>query len=168
VTALVPAGFVTVTSTVVVPGGAVAVRRPEELTVKLDAATEPNLTAAAPEKPAPVMDIGVPPVEAPEIGLTPATEGVLNEPKVNLSALLVALVPFGVVTVTSTVVPTVPAGEVAVIWVGETTLKPPALVAPNLTAVAAERLSPVIVTAVPPPGAPEAGLTPVTAGCVDW
>src|SRR2546430_1632443 len=35
--------------------------RPEELTVKLDAATEPNLTAAAPEKPAPVMDIGVPP-----------------------------------------------------------------------------------------------------------
>ena len=41
---------------------------------------------------------------------------------------------------------------------------PVALVAPNLTAVAPVRFSPVIVTVVPPVPGPSAGLTFVTAG----
>ena len=59
-----------------------------------------------------------------------------------------ALVPPAVVTVTSTV--PVPADEVAVIWVALLTLKKPAALPPNLTAVAPVKLVPVIVTLVPP------------------
>ena len=59
-----------------------------------------------------------------------------------------ALVPASVVTVTSTV-PT-PAGEVAVIWVALSTVKEPAALLPNLTAVAPEKLVPVMVTLLPP------------------
>jgi hypothetical protein len=71
---------------------------------------------------------------------------------VNWSAELVALVPLGVVTVTSTV--PVPAGETAVIEVSEMTLKLVALVEPNLTALAPVRLVPVMVTEVPPAAGP--------------
>ena len=73
-----------------------------------------------------------------------------------------ALVPPGVVTVTSTV--PVPAGEVAVIWVALTTLNNPAALPPNLTAVAPEKLVPVMVTLVPPAGGPLFGVTLVTVG----
>src|SRR5262249_25381663 len=59
-----------------------------------------------------------------------------------------ALVPPAVVTVTSTV-PT-PAGEVVVIWVALSTVKEPAALLPNLTAVAPEKLVPVMVTAGAP------------------
>src|SRR5206468_9322272 len=45
---LVPLGLVTVTSTVPVPAGEVAVIELPEVTVKLVAAVEPNLTAVAP------------------------------------------------------------------------------------------------------------------------
>jgi hypothetical protein len=71
---------------------------------------------------------------------------------VNWSAELVALVPLGVVTVTSTV--PVPAGETAVIEVSEMTLKLVALVEPNLTALAPVTLVPVMVTEVPPAAGP--------------
>src|SRR5260370_31358742 len=73
-----------------------------------------------------------------------------------------ALVPPAVVTVTSTV-PT-PVGEVAVIWVALSTVKEPAALLPNLTAVAPEKLVPVMVTLVPPDVGPVFGLTLVTAG----
>ena len=43
-------------------------------------------------------------------------------------------------------------------------LKVLTMVVPNLTAVALARLVPVIVTVVPPPVGPAAGLTPVTVG----
>jgi hypothetical protein len=59
-----------------------------------------------------------------------------------------ALVPPEVVTVTSTV--PIPAGEVALIWVALLTVKEPAALLPNLTAVAPEKLVPVTVTLVPP------------------
>jgi len=59
-----------------------------------------------------------------------------------------ALVPPAVVTVTSTV-PT-PVGEVAVIWLALSTVKEPAALLPNLTAVAPEKLVPVMVTLLPP------------------
>jgi hypothetical protein len=73
-----------------------------------------------------------------------------------------ALVPDGVVTVTSTV--PVPAGETAVIELAELTVKLVALVAPNLTAVAPVKPLPLTVTVVPPACGPALGLTPLTVG----
>jgi hypothetical protein len=67
-----------------------------------------------------------------------------------------------VVTLTSTT--PVPAGDVAVIWVAELTVKPVAAVAPNVTAVAPVKLAPVIVTVVPPAAGPRVGEIEVTAG----
>ena len=80
----------------------------------------------------------------------------------NWSAALVALVPPGVVTVTSTV--PAPTGEVAVMPVGLLTVKLAAAVVPNLTALAPVKPVPVIATEVLPVVGPEAGLTPVTVG----
>jgi hypothetical protein len=45
------------------------------LTVKLDAAVVPNLTALAPVKPVPVIATDVLPALGPELGLTPVTVG---------------------------------------------------------------------------------------------
>ena len=74
-----------------------------------------------------------------------------------------ALVPPGVVTVTSTA-PALPAGDVAVIDVALLTVNEVAAVAPNFTAVAPVKLVPVMVTLVPPAVGPLVGLTPVTVG----
>jgi hypothetical protein len=67
------------------------------------------------------------------------------------------------VTVTSTV-PADSAGEVAVIWVPDTTVNVVAERSPNDTAVAPVNPVPVIVTEVPPATGPALGLTPVTVG----
>jgi hypothetical protein len=75
----------------------------------------------------------------------------------------VALVPPGVVTVTSTV-PGLPAGEVAVTVVAFTAVTLVAAFAPKWTAVAPVRFVPVIVTVVPPPVGPEDGVMLVTVG----
>ncbi len=80
----------------------------------------------------------------------------------NWSAAPVAEVPFGVVTVTSTV--PLPAGLVAVIWVSLLTVKPLAAVGPNETPVAPMKPEPVIVTLVPPAAGPLVGLMPDTVG----
>ncbi|PIT03974.1 hypothetical protein TSA1_26780 [Bradyrhizobium nitroreducens] len=80
----------------------------------------------------------------------------------NWSAAEVADVPPVVVTLISTV--PVPAGDVAVIWVAELTVKPVAGVAPKVTAVAPERLVPVMVTVVPPAPGPDVGEIEVTVG----
>ena len=80
----------------------------------------------------------------------------------NWSAPLVAPVPAGAVTVTSTA-PAVPAGAVAEIDVAEPIVKL-AFVAPNFTAVAPVKFVPVIVTAVPPAVDPLLGVTPETVG----
>jgi len=77
-----------------------------------------------------------------------------------------ALVPFGVVTVTSTV-PAVSAGETAVILVAESATKLVAPIAPNFTVIAPLKLVPVIVTVVPPPTGPLAGATFLTVGSAD-
>jgi hypothetical protein len=160
----VPPGPTTVTSTVpAAPAGAVAVIEVALTTVKVEAAVAPNFTAVAPVKLVPVMVTEVPPVVVPEFGLTPETVGAGGRTKVNWSFALVAEVPPGVVTVTSTV-PAAPAGAVAVIEVALTTVKVEAAVAPNFTAVAPVKLVPVMVTEVPPPVEPEVGLTPVTVG----
>ena len=80
----------------------------------------------------------------------------------NWSAELVALVPPGPVTVTSTVPD--PDGEVAVIDVAELTVTPVPAFAPKATVSPAAKFVPVMVTAVPPAAAPEAGETPLTVG----
>ena len=67
----------------------------------------------------------------------------------NWSSGLTALVPPELTTVTSTV--PVPAGEIALIDVGELTLMPLASREPNSTARTSVKLEPLIVTAVPPP-----------------
>ena len=79
-----------------------------------------------------------------------------------LQELTVALVPLGVVTVTSTVPD--PGGEVAVISHSLTSVTFVAPLDPKSTVVAPVRFVPEIVTLVPPPVGPEDGLIPVTAG----
>ena len=73
-----------------------------------------------------------------------------------------AEVPPAVVTLTSTV--PLPEGDVAVIWVAELTVKPVAAVAPKVTAVAPEKLVPVMITLVPPVVGPDVGEIEVTVG----
>ncbi|HEX9040945.1 MAG TPA: hypothetical protein VF838_07930, partial [Trebonia sp.] len=80
----------------------------------------------------------------------------------NWSAELVALVPPGPVTVTSTVPD--PAGDVTVIDVAETTLTPVPALAPNDTVSPAAKPVPLIVTTVPPAAGPLTGESPLTAG----
>ena len=55
------------------PAGLVAVICVAELTVKLLAAAVPKSTAVASVKPVPVIVTDVPPVEGPDVGLTPVT-----------------------------------------------------------------------------------------------
>jgi len=64
----------------------------------------------------------------------------------------------------STVVPRVPGGLTATIWASLLTVKLAAGTRPNMTDVAKLRPLPVIVTDVPPAGAPLVGLMEVTAG----
>jgi hypothetical protein len=81
---------------------------------------------------------------------------------VNWSEVLAAEVPADVTTVTSTV--PVPAGDVAVISVAESTVTALAAVAPKATLVAPVNEVPVITTLVPPPTGPVVGETLVTVG----
>jgi hypothetical protein len=74
-TAEVTPAAVTVTSTVPVPGGAVAVIWELELTVKPAAATPPKVTAVVPERPAPLIVTDVPPAVGPAVGLISETLG---------------------------------------------------------------------------------------------
>jgi hypothetical protein len=75
----------------------------------------------------------------------------------------VALVPPGVVTVMSTV-PAAWAGEVAVMVVALTTVKPLAATVPNVTADAPVKFVPVMVMPVLPAVLPVFGVTAVTVG----
>ena len=123
---------------------------------------DPNLKIVADvprANPVPLTVTLVPPALDPVFGLRPVTVGT----NLNWSAVEIALVPFGVVTVTCTV-PAVSAGEAAVIEPSRLTVNMVALAEPNLTAVASLRLVPVIVTSVPPATGPSLGLTPVTVG----
>ena len=143
-------------------GGEVAVTEVGLSTVKVVAATVPNLTPVTPTKLVPVMVTDVPPTEGPELGLTAVTVGGVTT-NVNQSAgALSADVPSGVVTVTSTV--PVAAGATAVIWLALFTVKLCAGAVPKLTAVVPVKLIPEIVTEVPPWVDPELGLTAVTVG----
>ena len=72
---LVPAGAVTVTLTVPVPAGEVAVIEVAELTTTPVAAAVPNLTAVAPVKLIPEILTLVPPAAGPDFGDTEVTQG---------------------------------------------------------------------------------------------
>ena len=74
------------------------------------------------------------------------------------------LVPLGVVTVISTVLPAVPDGEVIVMDVPELTVRLVPAVLPNLTAEAPMKFVPVTVTIVFPDAEPVLGEIPVTVG----
>ena len=80
------------------------------------------------------------------------------------------LVPYEVVTVTSTVPPLEddPAGEFAVRLVAELTTTPVAGLAPKFTVMPLVKPVPVTVTEVPPAMGPLDGLTPVTAGATSY
>jgi hypothetical protein len=158
--ALAPPGVVTVTSTVPEPAGETATIDVALETTKLAAGVLPNATAVAPVRFAPLITTDVPPAVRPVAGLRPVTAG--PSAYVNRSALEVAVVPPAVVTCTSTVPE--PAGDVAVIEVGLSTVKLAAAVEPKLTAVAPARSVPVIVTNVPPAVGPALGETAPTAG----
>ncbi|MNF05498.1 hypothetical protein D3C80_2052420 [compost metagenome] len=60
--------------------------------------------------------------------------------------------------------PAEPAGAVAVICVALLTVKPLAAVAPKVTAVAPEKLVPLMITFVPPAAGPAVGEIEVTVG----
>ena len=81
----------------------------------------------------------------------------------NWSSGVVADVPTGDVTVTSTV-PELANGSTAVICVEELTVKLVAALLPNATADALVKLVPVTTTVVPPPVGPALGLTDDTLG----
>jgi hypothetical protein len=93
---------VTVTSTVPVPAGEVAVIVVVLSTTTSVAKTPPNFTEVTEMKEVPVMVTEVPPLAGPVAGLTSDTTGATTV-YVNLSALDVGLVPYWVTTVTSTV-----------------------------------------------------------------
>jgi hypothetical protein len=73
--ALVPPELVTVTSTVPLPAGAVAVIDVALLTVNEVAAVAPNFTAVAPVNDVPVMVTDVPPAPGPLFGAIEITDG---------------------------------------------------------------------------------------------
>src|SRR3974390_3166279 len=107
----VPPGVVTLTSTVPVPAGEVAVMEVALWTTTLVAAMVPKWTAVAPVKAVPVIVPLVPPASGPALGATLVTVGAPIY--ANWSLTEVAEVPPGVATVTFTI--PVPAGDVAVI-----------------------------------------------------
>src|ERR1700730_17082774 len=107
------------------------------------------MTALAPVKLVPLTVTAVPPPAGPFVGARRMTVGAGGGgvTYVKWSAALMALVPPGVVTLTSAVPE--PAGLVAVIWVGVSTENAVAATVPNLTADALVKLVPVIGTDVP-------------------
>src|SRR3989442_1757360 len=127
------------------------------------ATAPPTVTVAVASKFVPLIVIAVPPLVAPEVGLTPVTVGGGGAMYMNWSAALVALDWPPTVTITSNV-PATCAGVVALICVALTTLTLVAGVPPTVTVALASKFVPVIVIAVPPAIGPEVGLTPVTVG----
>jgi hypothetical protein len=140
--------------------------RVDEDTLKLDAATVPKRTCVAPLKFVPLIVTDVPPAVGPEVGDSELTVGAGTgggATEVNWSAVAVALVPFGVVTVTSWA-PAPSAGATAVIRVDDDELKLMAGTVPKSTLVAPLKLVPLMVTEVPPAVEPEFGDRDVTVG----
>ena len=73
--ALTPPGVVTVTCTLSTPAGDVAWTSVSLTTLTAVAAAEPKRTSLVPQKPEPVIVMGVPPARVPEAGEMPLTAG---------------------------------------------------------------------------------------------
>ena len=148
----VPPAVVTPIGPVVAPAGTVAWIAVSEVTEKV-ALVPLNVTAVAPVKLEPLIDTLVP--TGPLAGAKLAIAG----GGTTVKALLLVVVPAGVVTPISPVV--APAGTVAWIAVSEVTEKV-ALAPLNVTAVVPLKLVPLIDTLVPT--GPLAGAKPLIAG----
>jgi hypothetical protein len=109
-----------------------------------------------------MMVTTVPPPVLPEVGEMAATVGTAAAVVVNWSALPLAEVPLGVVTVMSKV-PNGSGGATALMDVSDTIVKEVAGVVPNSTSLAPVKPLPVMVTLAPPTVVPLLGVTPVTA-----
>src|SRR5258708_33188271 len=104
------------------------------------------------------MTTRVPPDSGPWPGARPAIDGTgeyVNVPKETA-------MPFAVVTLTFTA-PT-PAGDVTVIWVGESTVYVAADVVPKLTSAAPVGPGPVMTRPLPPSSGPDTGVGPAIHG----
>jgi len=164
-TGLSPPGATTRMSTVVpkVPGGLFTVSRvPVALPVMDVPVAEPNLTPVVPRNPLPVTVTVVPPAGAPADGVMLSTTGG-GLTNLKLLAGVAAVVPSGVVTVTTTV-PAACGGDTAWIWVADLTTYDLAVVVPKLTCCTVLNPDPVIVTEVPPDVGPLVRDTEVIAG----
>ena len=84
---VVPPGVVTVTSTVPVPAGAVAVTEVAVLAVIAEAALAPKLTPVAPARFDPVTVTKVPPAGGPALGLIVRVTGVGSAAKITPMAV---------------------------------------------------------------------------------
>jgi hypothetical protein len=125
---LVPPGVVTVTFTVPVPAGLVAVILDGLTTTTLVAATLPNETFAGLVKFVPVMVTDVPPAAGPDCGETPVTVGGTGVP-VSVK-LAVAVAPL-VAPVAATVYD--PAGPAGTVTLAEQSPEAPAVHCPAAT-----------------------------------
>lgn len=124
-------------------------------TLKLAAAVPPKLTAVAPVRPVPVIV-----TVAPAAAVVGVKELIVVAVVEYVNPVSVA-VPPGVVTLTE---PVAPLPTIAVICVAELTRKLCAAVPPKLTAVAPDRLLPVII--IVSPDFPVVGANPETAGFI--
>jgi hypothetical protein len=150
-----PVGVHTTTATVpAISAGVVAVICVLLLTVKLAALMPSNCTSDAPVKLLPVMTTVVPPAVLPEVVPRLLMAGADAALYVKRPLLVAADVP-AVVTTTTSMVPAVLAGEVAVICVPETMVKLAAATLPKYTATAPPRSVPLMVTLVPPAVLPD-------------
>jgi hypothetical protein len=168
-----PFVLVTVTSTALaVRAGVVAVIDVTLTTTTLDAAVPPKETVAPAANPVPDSVTVVPPAVVPDVGAIAVTVGATGagggggggcaemyvKPRNRLP-----LCPSGFVTTTSTL-PALPAGAVAVIDVALATFTAVADVGPNATVAPDANPAPVMVTLVPPAAGPEDGPIDETDG----
>ena len=121
----------------------------------------PNETDVAVSKWLPVIVTEVPPASGPASAAIPVTMGAARY--VNWSAGVTAEAPPAARSVTSTG-PAEPSGLTAVICV-PLSLSTGTWAVPKSTMVTPPRLTPVMVTVVPPARGPTAGVTAVTTGC---
>jgi hypothetical protein len=146
--------------------GAVAAQEVDVVHVTAVAGTPPKVTVlpvVPVTKPVPVMVTTVPATSGPAVGLNAVTAG---DPKVYLSAALVAEVSPDAVTVISTV-PATSAGEVNTHVVVDEHDAEVAATVPNMAVVAAVPVTkpvPVTVTEVPPATKPAVGVIADTVG----
>ena len=156
---VVPPGVVTTTGTgPAAPGG---VTKVHEVAVQVAGTVVPLIETVPPVRLVPVIVTVCPPDVGPELGVRELAVG--GGMYVKRSSGVFVLVPKLSVTVTSTG-PGEPAGEVAVIWVGELTVNDDAAVAPKWTEETLKNPEPVIVTEVPPAVGPAFGVTLKTLG----